>query len=150
MKRSRPKSILWFERLFIGSFIMALADIFYHDDLVLQEFQANGTLSLEDGIIYAGILFIGLGIQAIFWFFIAYRASNIARWIYAVLWSLGILVTVVELPSYSGSEIAFGVVSNAMALGSVVALFTADARSWFQFKGRLPGGVEQDLSEVFK
>jgi hypothetical protein len=83
----------------------------------------------------------------IFWFFIVRRASNIARWIFAILVGLSLLT----LPLDYGEGHQIGPVYVWVSIILIVAqgiaaalLFRKDATEWIKNKGYRP-----DFEDVF-
>jgi drug/metabolite transporter (DMT)-like permease len=73
---------------------------------------------------------ISLLIPLLLWYFIARRASNIAKWILVVMTLLGLLFVNLD-PGQLGS--LAGIASLAVTilqLVAIVLLFRADARTW--------------------
>lgn len=154
MKRSRPKSILWFERFFVASILLSAipASLNWIENFSSGDFSREGWSNYVIGQMVATIIAFSIDIGL--WYFIAWRASKIAIWLLIVKTSLAFVSIGWVLPSLvrNGVEsiIASTLVIQALVAFSIVFLFRQGARSWFQSKGRLPGGVEQDLSEVFE
>ncbi len=124
----RPKSVVLFERLLIVSTILGALDIPLHNDK---------PFALAMFLILTGI----------FWFFIVRRASNIARWIFAIALAVGM----VRLPAIYVEARQLGMAAVLLALGvaalrivGAALLFRKDASEWFKTKGRGP-----DFGDVF-
>lgn len=146
----RPNSIIWFERLFIGSLAVSVLDLVYHRDLLTGEIEGIEGWEMEFALILGGAVIIGFGLQILLWYFIAYRASVKAKWIYLVFCALGLSGIASTWTELSTSDVIFLVATQSMVLGSVILLFQADARKWFEAKGLLDDSDGADLKDVFR
>lgn len=150
MKAQRPKSILWFERFFIASVITATIDLFIHweDYAFDEEFDAQAQQ------IYTVVMMLGLvvsyAVQIVLWYFAAYRASNIARWILVILTALSLLGIAIYIQDYSGSELVFMIVTQCLMFASILFLFLGGSPEWFRTKGVISSNQAGELSDVFK
>lgn len=150
MKLRRPRSILWFERLFVASVVSSTIDLFVHweDYAFDEEFDAQGQQ------IYAAVIMLGIvvsyAVQIALWYFAAYRASNIARWILVMLTALSLSGIAIYIQDYSGSELVFLIVTQSLVLASILCLFLGGSREWFRTKGVISSNQTEELSDVFK
>ena len=149
MTKNRPRSIIWFDRLFWGSLILSYMVLFFPP---------------ESGFyfIWLEMLVLG-GIFALFWYFIARRASFVAKWIYTIInflvlgiYAVGTIAAVLgielsenDIPKITIPELVVGAVIQALNLGSVLLLFLKPSRIWFKSKGKLVSDNDQ-LQDVFK
>ena len=148
MAKNRPRSIIWFERLFWSSVFASYL----------------GDRLLDETILYSiWIEIILLSLMASVWYLIARRANNILKWIYAVLAFVGmglfglvVIASVFEAEfldneslAMSGAEIAFGCVTNILSAGAAICLFLRPSRIWFESKGKVVGDSDH-LLDVFK
>lgn len=150
MKLPRPKSILWFERLFIASVVSETIDLFVHWDGYVfdEEFDAEAR-QIYVIIMMLGIV-LGYAIQISLWYFVAYRASNVARWILIALTALSFLSGAIYFQDYSGSEFIFLIVTQSLVLVSILFLFLGGSREWFRTKGAISSNQTKELSDVFR
>lgn len=144
MSATRPQSILWFERLvYLG---LGLA--------VLNTYLSADELRAEPGFGSAGLVFaivvlvITIAISLLFVWYIAYRASNVAKWIYVVLGVVGFVIMILLAVSDPTAMRASGdfslgltVASNLLSAVEMGLLFRRDSRDWFG--GR--GGVDPEI-----
>ena len=89
----RPTSIVLFERLFLLSLAIALVNGFLQYDALVAQVgndPALAQLGWGSGAILV-VMAISLLIPLLLWYFIARRASNIAKWILVVMTLLGLL-----------------------------------------------------------
>ena len=128
----RPTSIVLFERLFLLSLAIALVNGFLQYDALVAQVgndPALAQLGWGSGAILV-VMAISLLIPLLLWYFIARRASNIAKWILVVMTLLGLLFVNLD-PGQLGS--LAGIASLAVTilqLVAIVLLFRPDARAW--------------------
>lgn len=150
MKRQRPKSILWFERLFIASVVSATIDLFVH----WQDYTFDEEFDAQAQQIYAVVMMLGIvvsyAVQIALWYFAAYRASNIARWILVIMAALSLFGIATYIQDYSGSELVFLIVTQSLVMASILCLFLGGSREWFRTKGAISSNQTEELSDVFK
>jgi hypothetical protein len=74
----------------------------------------------------------------LFWFLIARRASNTAKWILVTLTAIGLL-SILSWPgllaTYGTAYIALVALTTALNFASVALLFRGDAVRWLKSKG---------------
>jgi hypothetical protein len=133
----RPTSILLFEKLFLASTAIVLLN-------TLVNYSRMRDLWLADGLPAAGplllSLFLGIIPNLLFWFFIARRASNVAKWILATLLALG----VASYPWTYADDLEVGtayLLVNAADLllmaAATLLLFRRDSAEWLKNRGRV-------------
>jgi hypothetical protein len=133
-KAIRPVSIRKFERLFYLGLAVNVVNVW-----AVASFEGAQT----DAELQLSILLISLvastAINLLFLWLIAYRASNVARWIFIGLVALSVIALVARI-SHALDEGAF---SLALTLAQfmlcaieIVLLFQPDSRDWFA--GRRP------------
>lgn len=135
----RPKSIIAFERAFWASFAVSLIRSLLTWKDVLKAYQRDPSLAAMNfgSSFLIAILGISFGIQLLFWYFIARKASNVARWIYAVLMALGIVSSLATIndPALPGSiSLIFSLGSSALTALAIFFLFRPDASAWLTEK----------------
>lgn len=129
MSVRRPPSIRWFERIVYVNQLVALA-VTYAAWVAVRGIVDPSHAPLRF-MFY--ILAVIIAINLLLMWLIAYRASNVARWILVVLIGLSFL-SLANIPAF----LAFGRTYFALALVqyllsaiSVWLLFRHDARRWF-------------------
>jgi hypothetical protein len=135
-----PPSIVRFSRLFLISVGFGLINTvlsFSKTQAMLAADPAMAELGFGSGFIIS-IAFVSLAIPLLLWFFIARRASNLAKWILVVLTALGLLM----MPSTLSSANEMGylwlfmaIAVTAIQLIAIYYLFRADAREWLESHG---------------
>ena len=120
----RPGSIIWFERLYLGSTFVGTTVSFILERGVLSEV-------------------FWLAITVLFWHLIAVRGSTIAKWILVLFNLAGLLVLASILLFVAPNSSTFWndmpslpVVAISLTLlmanlASLICLFMPDARAWF-------------------
>ena len=135
----RTRSIELFEKVYLGAIAIGLVNTF------LSWSQVNAMLDdprmqaagMGSGTLLFGLV-VGILIPLLLWYFIARRASNVAKWIYIVLTALGLFAF---LSSLANPLVSKGLVTilGAAAVGLQVygawLLFRPDAVAWLESKG---------------
>jgi hypothetical protein len=130
----RPKSILLFEKVFFASLAVGLVRTVAAWREVASAI-ANPTLkaaSMSERAILTS-LSLSLVLPLVLWFFIAHRASNVAKWFFLLLTAFGLLGFVQTLANPAAPK---GIVTVLSALGvglqiyAAWLLFDADAKDW--------------------
>lgn len=133
----RPKSIIAFEWSLWASFSVGLVGGILAWNDILEIYQSEpsmAALGLGSGFMIAMWL-ISFAFMLLFWFMIARRGSNVTKWIYAVLMSVGILMTLLSLngpAAPKGVLLIANLGSSALTAFSIFCLFRADAANWFK------------------
>ncbi|GAA0474652.1 hypothetical protein GCM10009096_15240 [Parasphingorhabdus litoris] len=147
MKRSRPKSILWFERFFFLSLGIELLNEYMTWPVMLEEihWESSSYMMLWSAIIALSLLL---------WYFLAIKAKAWARWVQIILAGMGAIFLLIEIGSILAPAIEDGnpthvvwdnmiwpetftflyvlvVVTNLVA---TYFLFRPDAVKWFDDK----------------
>ena len=132
----RPKSIIMFERLFLASILLTALDAFSGFDETLARMEQDAAMvSLGWGasvLVITAVLYIAALLALVY--FISRRASNIAKWILALITLLGLSALPRAFALQSGTELAVVVVAGLLGLAGVVFLFFPDAREWLGSK----------------
>jgi hypothetical protein len=131
----RPQSIIRFEQLYLGGTAISL---------LTQLLNAVGLLGFNgtDGMSPFALLIlmaVGYGLTFLFWYLIARRASNIAKWLLVVITLLGMIGTVPLLAmmfSSSPLEALLTTLVTLLQFVAVVFLFRRDAADWLRSKGQ--------------
>jgi hypothetical protein len=140
---TRPDSIIWFERLYLGSIVLSLATtVLTWSDLSAQMAATPGAAMLGGNFLF-GTIVVGLIINLLFWYFIAKRGSNVARIIWTVFFVIGILGVVAMFfqPTATTMKIV-PLISFALQAVATFLLYRPDAKPWF-----LPN--KENLENIF-
>lgn len=130
----KPRSIVYFERFYVSSVALAIMNMLLNYG-PLRELAISKKGS--PGGVVAGVLITAI-IGFVFYYFIARRASNTAKWILVAMTTIGILMlpstylqTIQVGPAYTFvSAICF-----VFQLAAIGVLFRKDAVQWFKDKG---------------
>lgn len=137
----RPASILTFERCYLGAWLLGLVNLAltWGARVETASIGAGGAMSSGTlaGTLIAGVVVGGI-IALVLWYFVARRASTVAKWIVVVFYVFGVLGILANLargtfaPGLGGVLEIVGLVLQTIA---VVMLFRPDAKAWFAAPG---------------
>jgi hypothetical protein len=139
----RPQSIVLFERLFLTSMAVGVIATVVNWGHTTEALSTNPAVANFAGPMIIGSLAFGLCINALIYYFIAHRASNIARWIWTVFFVIGLIGGAFSLLGskasalYGPMQMVLFVINLALELGATIMLFRADARAWFAARGQV-------------
>jgi hypothetical protein len=130
----RPASIVMFERLFLASLALSVVSFFINYESMLRDLETQpGLAELGLGSGFAiGSMAIGLAIYLLLWFFIARKASSVAKWILIVLLALSAISLPAMVLGPWNLGLALGVAVYALEIVAAVYLFREDAARWFK------------------
>lgn len=137
----RPRSITIFHRLLIAIMVISLVQTAVSWTSSQGILQADPTTRLFGSWWFLlGVSLLSYGIYALIWFRIVARASNGARWVFAVLTILSLVSVPLNLANAASGLITpfiaiLMAVSALLQLAALVCLFLPDARRWFANKG---------------
>lgn len=135
----RPQSIQLFEKVYLGAIAIGLVNTvlsWSQVDAMLADprMQAAG---LGTGTLVFGLI-VGILVPLLLWYFIARRASNIAKWIYVVLTALsvfGFLSALANPMVPKGLVTVLGALATGLQVYGAWLLFRPDAAAWLDSKG---------------
>ena len=135
----RPKSIELFEKVYWGGTLLGLVIAILNWGNVTATLNTPDAkaLGMGSGFLIGAIVF-NLIISLLVWYFVARRASNVAKWIYVVLTAIALLMMLSSLadPSLtSGLPLAGNLVAIGLQLYCAWLLFRPDAVAWLESKG---------------
>ena len=123
----RPKSIIRFEQLFFLGIALALILSALTWNARMEIYHQTPAAEMLGDAFPVITLAIGYAIWLLLWYFIARRASSIAKWIYVVLFVLAVIAVMASL--------TFGQVIDTTALaGQVIGVLIQAASIWFLFQ----------------
>jgi hypothetical protein len=134
----RPQSIVQFERLYILGIVLSLAASVWSFGQGANLLPAGATPGMVAALPWvAGFgIVIGLAINLCLLFFIAHRGSEVAKWIFLILFTLGVAGA---LRGLSAPSITLPIGLRLLSLLHVIIqgvcvwlLFRPDARPWFR------------------
>ncbi|WP_420605887.1 hypothetical protein [Novosphingopyxis sp.] len=142
----RPASIKKFEIAYLANLIVGAVGTIFNWDVTLEQFQAGAGAALSPMILIA-ILVVAYAISLLLWYFVARRASNIAKWIVVVFTLFGLI----GLPAFFVGAFSLvkgiGLLSLLLSVTAVIFLFMPDARLWFAGYGN---DDPETLNETFE
>lgn len=149
MKLSRPKSIFWFERLFVASLFLSALQVTFNwiEDFSDGDFTTGGSTGLTAMMLL--ITFVSFAIDIGFWYFIARRASHIAKWLLIVKTTVGLAGTFWVMTKIVHVTWPVSLLVQLLIILSIIFLFRHDASRWFHTKGVTQENVA-DLAEKFR
>lgn len=142
----RPESIRWFERVYVGRIIVSLALGVYgwrwlhslHDSPAVHRSISLRILTTA----------IGLLLNFLLLYFIARRASAIAKWAFiasTILVVIGVAQVVIT-PNYLPAMFKMGPLFGiGLDFTMIMLLFQPDSREWFERRGVM----EEDYADTF-
>ena len=137
----RPSSIVNFERVVLASIVLGLINTVLIWDRLSAAVAASG---LGTGMAVA-IQALTIAIYLLLIWFIARKASNVARWIYVILCAIGLVFGAMGLGQtaalYGNLVLVINLVQYALSLASIWLLFRADSNAWFRGERAADPGV---------
>ncbi|MDZ4308653.1 hypothetical protein [Allopontixanthobacter sp.] len=129
----RPQSIILFERLYLASIAVTAINAWLTYDRTIAQVERDPSLSaLGWGAgAFTLILVLGLLVSLLLYYFIAYRANAVAKWVLVAFTVIGFLGLPGALAAATGAALASLVLMHLLALAAIVMLFRPDARQWF-------------------
>ena len=132
----RPVSIIYFERLYAAALAIGLVSMVFFWELTMADVRSQPGVGLPPGLVDAiayAVIGAGYLIALLLWFFIARRASSVAKWIWLVLFGLSVLGVVVQMAAGPEIEASLAVDIVVTLIEAIAAwmLFRPDARAWF-------------------
>ena len=137
----RPQSIIRFEQIFFAAIAVSLLNTlmsFGATEAQLANDPSSAQLGLGSGFLIATLAF-SIGIMLLLWFFIARRASNVAKWILVAITGLGLammLGTISALSAAPPLTLLLTVVNTGLQIAGLAFLFKRDAVEWLTTKGQ--------------
>ena len=135
----RPASIDWFDRLFLGSLALGIANSALSFGKNLEMMQNSPGGDNFGAAFMIGSLAASMAVSLLLWFFIARRASTIAKWILVIITGLGAIMMVPAIGMLAEAgvvSLVLALVITALQLAAISFLFRSDAAAWFASKGR--------------
>lgn len=141
----QPHSIGIFDKLFLGSLALGLANMFLSWESSMAELEGSGLDGgAGTGLMIASVA-IGFGISLLLWYFISRHASNIARWILIALTAIGVISLPFSLFDLPTVPMILAIVVTGMQLVAIYYLFRPDSKLFFENKGQ--GSVDPSTFE---
>lgn len=140
----RPASIVRFERAYLGSVAVWLANMAVGWPVMLRQLEAqpqfNGNpqvMKLAETLLMGGVAAI-LVLWLLLWYFTARRASVVTKWIivgFTVLGALRLPLVLAGAPAAGWFATVLSVAAFGLAAYATWLLFRPDAQAWFAGEG---------------
>jgi hypothetical protein len=135
----RPPSIVLFEKVFLAAIVLGLINslLFWGSMTEVLDDPAMKAAGMGTGFMLVSVV-IGTTISLLLWYFIARRASNVAKWIFVVILALGVFGMVANIANPAvpkGAQLVGGFVSLLLQLYAGWLLFKPDAKVWLESRG---------------
>jgi hypothetical protein len=143
----RPQSIITFERCYLGGVALGLANNALNWSNMQEQMAATPNSQLLPDWFLPATIGVGLVITLLLWYFVARRASTVAKWILVVFFAIGLLGLPGIVAGVSSGLIAplmaiVGLITLALNAIAVWMLFRPDAKLWF-------AGQKTSLTDTF-
>ena len=135
----RPQSIELFEKVYLASIAIGLVNTvlsWSQVDAMLADPRMQAAGVGTGTLVFAVV--IGILVPLLLWYFIARRASNVAKWIYVVLTAVGLFgfLSAVANPMVAkGLVTVLGAAATGLQVYGAWLLFRPDAAAWLEGKG---------------
>ena len=129
----RPQSIVNFERLYLGALLLGVINLALAWNQTVASIEAQANASAGPTLMALAIVF-GVVIPLLLWYFVARKASVVAKWILVGLFVLGLAGVAVSLSQGTYPKGLGGIlsaVSTLMQAAAIYFLFRPDAKAWF-------------------
>ena len=135
----RPQSIELFEKVYLGSIALGLVNTALSWGALTASLKtvSDGAMKMGPGVMVGSIV-IGLVISLLLWFFVARRASSVAKWIFVVITAIGVFGVLSSLANPltpKGLTMIGGMIATALQVFAAWLLFRPDAVAWLESKG---------------
>ena len=134
----RPKSIVWFERLYLGSWLVSMIAMAINWNTMraaIEENPASRRLGID---VLMNMVVGGIGIEAlmtfVLWYFAARQKSVVAKWFVVGFFVLSLFGLPGLFTMFANGQALSGLLQTAvfaLHAGAVAMLFQHDARVWF-------------------
>lgn len=139
----RPPSIVRFDYFYLGAWAIGLVNT----TTAFSRYQAMPQMQQANAMIGSWYLpttiAVGLLIPLLLWYFVARRASVVAKWIVVVFAALALfgILTSLLMASYAGGvSLLLGIIACGLQVAAASLLFKPDAKAWFGEK------IEDDIA----
>lgn len=141
----RPNAIVWFERLYLGSWLLSLIGLAYNWGSMHEMIEQN-PVSQQFGVgtlmnmVIAGIA-LGALVTLVLWYFTARQHSIVAKWFVVGFFVLGLLGVPALIKLFTDGELTTALLQSGVFVlhaASVWMLFQRGARIWFGEIGDVP------------
>ncbi len=145
MTKNRPRSIIWFERLFLMAILGTLVGVLVTVQEYLEYYSNFTKAQMTYVYISWGIFCVGWATLLLSWYYAARRAKIWAKWTFLVACFGGLLIFLAALEHASGIRLIATSILNFLIFLSGACLFLPSARSWFATESR---GTKADVGDL--
>ena len=144
----RPQSIIWYEHVYLSSFVLGLAASALNWSNRAAALAANPVLAGRTWVLWTTLI-VGIGVSLTLWHFTARRPSVLAKWVVTVfaIWgaviALSSIFAIYRLATMQmgvGPAVIVVLIANILYIAAATLLFRPDAAQWF---GHIPSGEER-------
>ncbi len=132
----RPQSIIRFEQVYLVSAALnTLVEV-----LSFMGISGPSDIDRKNIVLELSIVALGWVLLFFFWYFIARRASNVAKWLFVGLTVLGLLILVPDGTKLAQTNPIYAALTALITLldfASIAFLFKRDAVDWLKSRGRI-------------
>jgi hypothetical protein len=140
-----PKSVWWFEKLMWLSLLLGVVASWLDWGRIMSQVQAAEAGMQDVAKITALVtLVIVFGVMLLLIFLIARMRQNWARWVFTILFALGLPFTLMNIPATISADLAAGglmLVQLVIQVVAVVMIFMPSSRPWFAKQPAAPAPV---------
>lgn len=141
----KPASIVTFERCYIASWAVGLINTLLAwrgaGAMLARNPQLRTMPALGSSVLVIGVV-LGAAITFALWYFIARRASVVAKWLVTAFFAFSLVSFLASLASgraaMIGVPIVLGAVSLVLEGVAIWMLFKPDSRLWFDERATAP------------
>lgn len=129
----RPASILHFERILFAALSIDLINNLLSWNLMAARIAAEGMAPNPLALLAMSLASPLVGL--LFWYFVARRRSNIARWVMTAVVAVGAAAFAYKAAKIGATMdrlLVLGLVSELLKAVAVFRLFTGDANRWYR------------------
>lgn len=151
-----PRSIAWFERLYLGSLFLGIVQAALEWTTLSDELEfsadmfgsgAEYTISI---VLLALVVFFMAGLSFCLWYYIVRKPRALAKWLFVILSGFGVVVTPFSIMEVPPLDMLLTIAITIMDACAIFLLFRPDAVRWFVTSGHMDDKQQQTLSDVFQ
>ena len=131
---TRPYSIVQFERFYLAALVIGLVNSALNWGVVQAQFASNPAAQPFGPGVFVALVGLGILIPLLLWYFVAHRASVVAKWILVLLFVLGAAAlgrSIVAGNFPGGLRGILGAATLVLQAVAVWVLFRPDTKPWF-------------------
>jgi hypothetical protein len=151
-----PRSIVWFERLYLGSLFLGVIQAALEWTTLSGELEfssdmfGSGAESIVSFVLLALVVVIVAGLSFCLWYYIVRKPRTLAKWVFVILSGFDVVVTPFFIMEVPPLDMLLTIAITIMDASAIFLLFRPDAIQWFVTSGRMDDKQQQTLSDVFQ